>query len=128
MCFSCGKSGHRVSRCPEINETFPYMLPGWSAEKVGGNHMMISPRVAAERLRRLIWGGRSAARISNELRPPDPSGGDVWITASRAETFALPVDTYGRGSGCEEYVHFPLTWSLLSPGALTGRQPVDTTV
>ena len=37
----------------------------------------------------------------------DPRGGDVWLTASRAETFALPVDTYGRGSGCEEHVRFP---------------------
>ena len=27
---------------PELNETFPYMLLGWSAEKVGDNYMMIS--------------------------------------------------------------------------------------
>ena len=52
VCFvSCGKPGHGVCRCPEWDETFPYMLPGWSAEKVGANYMMISPRVAAERLR-----------------------------------------------------------------------------
>ena len=30
MCFSCDKPGHRVGRCPELDETFP----GWSAEKV----------------------------------------------------------------------------------------------
>ena len=48
-CFSCGKPGHRVGRYPELDETFPYMLPGWSAEKVGANLMMISPCVAAER-------------------------------------------------------------------------------
>ena len=53
VCFSCGKSGHGVGRCPELNETFPYMLPGWSAEKVGSSYLMISPRVAAERL----WAG-----------------------------------------------------------------------
>ena len=40
VCFSCDKAGHRVSRCHEFNETFPYMLPGWSAEKVGANYMM----------------------------------------------------------------------------------------
>ena len=51
VCFSCGKPGHGVGRCPELDETFPYMLPGWSAEKVGANYMMISPRVAADRLR-----------------------------------------------------------------------------
>ena len=50
-CFSCGKSGRGVGRYPELNETFLYMLPGWSAEKVGGNYMMISPRVVAARLR-----------------------------------------------------------------------------
>ena len=51
VCISCVKSGHSVCRCPEMNETFPYMLLGWSAEKVGGNYMMISPRIAVERLR-----------------------------------------------------------------------------
>ena len=50
VCFSCGKPGHGVGRCPELDETFPYMLPGWSAEKVGANYMMISPQVA-ERFR-----------------------------------------------------------------------------
>ena len=50
VCLSCGKSGHREGRCRELNETFPYMLPG-SMEKVGANYMAISPRMAAERLR-----------------------------------------------------------------------------
>ena len=45
VCFSCGKPGHGVSRCPQLDETFPYMLPGWSAEKVDGKNMMISPRM-----------------------------------------------------------------------------------
>ena len=34
VCFSCGKSGHGVGRCPELNEIFPFMFPGWSEEKV----------------------------------------------------------------------------------------------
>ena len=51
VCLSCGKAGNGVGRCPERNETFPFMLPGWTAEKVGGSYVMISPRVAAERLR-----------------------------------------------------------------------------
>ena len=78
MCFSCGKPGHGVGMCPELDETFKYMLPGWSAEKVGANYMMISPHVAAERLRAETAtepGRGSAARISNERRPPDTADG-----------------------------------------------------
>ena len=43
VCFSCGKAGHGVGRCPELNETFPFMLPGWTAEKVGGSYVMSHP-------------------------------------------------------------------------------------
>ena len=41
VCFSCGKPGHGVSRCPHLDETLPYMLPGWSAEKVDGQYIYI---------------------------------------------------------------------------------------
>ena len=41
VCVSCAKVGHGVGRCPELNETFPVMLPGWTAEKVGGNYVML---------------------------------------------------------------------------------------
>ena len=34
VCFSCDRPGHGVSSCPHLDETFPYMLPGWSAEKM----------------------------------------------------------------------------------------------
>ena len=40
--------GHSAIRFPDLNKTFPFMLPGWKAEKVGGGYVMISPRVAAE--------------------------------------------------------------------------------
>ena len=53
----------RGKPCPEINETFKYMLPRWTAEKVGGSYGMISPG--------------SQRNVSNELRPQDPSSGDV---------------------------------------------------
>ena len=33
LCFSCGKAGHSATRCPTLDETFPFMLPGWKAEK-----------------------------------------------------------------------------------------------
>ena len=50
VCFSCGKPGHRVSRCLQLDEKFPYMLLGWSLEKEDEQYMMISPWMAAERL------------------------------------------------------------------------------
>ena len=48
VCFSCGKAGHS---CHALDESFPFMLPGWRAETTPGGFMMISPRVAAERHR-----------------------------------------------------------------------------
>ena len=32
-CFSCGKSGHSATRCPALDIPFPFILPGWKAEK-----------------------------------------------------------------------------------------------
>ena len=43
VCFSCGKAGHGVGQYPKLNETFPFMLPGWTAEKVGDSFVMMSP-------------------------------------------------------------------------------------
>ena len=51
VCFSCGKAGHSATRCPTLEDTFPFMLLGWKAEKTPGGCIMISPRVAAERRR-----------------------------------------------------------------------------
>ena len=52
VCFSCGKAGHSATCCPTLDDTFPFMLPGWKTEKTLGGYMMISPRAAAE-LRRV---------------------------------------------------------------------------
>ena len=50
-CFSCGKSGHSATRCPTLDITFPFILPGWKAEKSLYGYMMVSPRRAMERQR-----------------------------------------------------------------------------
>ena len=79
MCFSCGKAGHVVGRCPELNETFPFMLPGWSAERMGSSYVMISPkwpRNAAGRKTGTDPGRGSAARISNGTRSLPGCGRD----------------------------------------------------
>ena len=49
-CFSCGKAGDGATRCPDLDETFSCLLPGWQAEKTPGGYVMIS-RVVAERHR-----------------------------------------------------------------------------
>ena len=51
VCFSCGKAGHGANRCPTLDETFPFMLPGWKAESTPGGYLMISPHMAADRRR-----------------------------------------------------------------------------
>ena len=50
-CFSCGNSGHSAARCPKLDITFPFILPGWRAEKTSIGYMMISPRRAMDRNR-----------------------------------------------------------------------------
>ena len=50
-CFSCGKMGHSASRFPVLDVTFPFMLPGWKAEKTSNGYVMISPKMATDRRR-----------------------------------------------------------------------------
>ena len=50
-CFSCGKTGHSATRCPMLDVTFPFILPGWKAEKTSSGYLMISPKMATDRRR-----------------------------------------------------------------------------
>ena len=63
-CFSCGKTGHSATRCPTLEVTFPFILPGWKAEKTPTGYLMISPKMATDRRRRLIRREGFASRIS----------------------------------------------------------------
>ena len=47
----CGESGYVASWCPTLDKTFPFMPPGWQAERVGDGFVMRSPRMMAERRR-----------------------------------------------------------------------------
>ena len=51
VCFSCGKSGHTATHCPNLNETFPFLQPGWRTEKTSGRFAMRPPRVTTDRRR-----------------------------------------------------------------------------
>ena len=50
-CFSCGKPGHSATRCPTLDVSFPFILPGWKAEKTPTGYLMISPKMAMDRRR-----------------------------------------------------------------------------
>ena len=86
-CFSCGKSGHATNRCPDLDDLFPFMLPGWRADSIPGGCVMISPSEVAKRRRtekrRQIRGEGFATRISNNVRPQDPGGGVQTLAAPR---------------------------------------------
>ena len=103
VCFSCGKAGHSATRCPALDESFPFMLLGWKAEKEGGGYVMISPRVAAERHRVGNGDGqppgsvvelvpRTWGRNSADHSPPggsyDLAVGLIYVTHGR-ETFVV---------------------------------------
>ena len=51
ICFSCGKAGHTATRCPNLNEAFPFLQPGWQTEKTPGGFAMIPPRGTTDRRR-----------------------------------------------------------------------------
>ena len=51
ICFSCGKTGHPATRCPDYYDSLPFMQPGWQKEKTPGGFVMIPPRVAMDRRR-----------------------------------------------------------------------------
>ena len=39
-----------MGKCPRLDVTFLFMLSGWSADKRGDHYVMVSPRLATERL------------------------------------------------------------------------------
>ena len=50
-CFSCGQAGHSATSCSKLDASFPFIPPGWKAEKTSTGYVMISPRMATARCR-----------------------------------------------------------------------------
>ena len=38
VCLSCGDSGHRINRCPQVNADFPFLPTGWSMNMDNGQY------------------------------------------------------------------------------------------
>ena len=97
VCFSCGRPGHGVNRCSQVNTSFPFLSQGWSVHVDGQSRVK---RTGGTRtwspLGNEAWSGR-------EGQPPGSSGTKVRLTpagesAVRGEASQLPVGS-GPGPG-----------------------------
>ena len=41
VCFSCGRPGHGVNRCSQMDTSFPFLSQGWSVDVRGGQYRAI---------------------------------------------------------------------------------------
>ena len=49
VCFSCGKSGHDATWCPNLDESFSVYAAGMAGREDSGGFIMIPPQVAMDR-------------------------------------------------------------------------------
>ena len=49
VCLSCGESGHAASRCPILDDSFPFLPLGWQADWTGDGFVMRPPQKGADR-------------------------------------------------------------------------------
>ena len=131
VCFSCGKSGHAATRCPSLNESFPFMLLGWRVEKTPGGEgaLYYDPTPGGDGptedgKRRLIRGEGFASRVSGNIRPQDAGGGAMLIVAPRRMTKNDVSNTpeLSGGGGGAQLVPSQIS-AVLVDGTMAGDTP-----
>ena len=40
-CFLCGRQGHKVNRCSQVDTSFPFLPPGWLVEVRNGQYQAL---------------------------------------------------------------------------------------
>ena len=132
-CFSCGKPGHSANRCPTLDVTFPFILPGWKAEKTPTGYLMISPKMAMDRRRaeqEESSGGRGSPLGSvirtDPMIPVEGEGSIRFPTPQNVMNRNLPMDT--NKNRYEKLVQTPF-WGaeVANPNSITFEQKVKTT-
>ena len=75
VCFSCGRQGHGVNRCSQVDTSFPFLPPGWSVDVRNGQYRASQTDMTGLRSTpgNEGWSGR-------EGQPPGPSGIEVRLT------------------------------------------------
>ena len=86
VCFSCGRQGHGVNRCSQVDTSFPFLPLGWSVDVRNGQYR--ATRIEGTEL-------GSASRIIGDQGSTD-AGGGVGSSRRRPPSWQLPV---GRGLG-----------------------------
>ena len=75
VCFSCGRQGHGVNRCTQVDTSFPFLPPAWSVDVRNGQYR--TTRIEGTGLGSPPgnegWSGR-------EGQPPGSSGIKVRLT------------------------------------------------
>ena len=41
VCVSCGRPGHGVNRCAQVDISFPFLSPGWSVDVTNGQYQAV---------------------------------------------------------------------------------------
>ena len=98
VCFSCGRQGHGVNRCSQVNTSFPFLPPGWSVDVRNGQYRATQTdgtRLGSIPEMRDGLGGRVSFPDHRDEGTTDPSRG-VGGSRRRQPAWQLPV---GRGVG-----------------------------